>query len=245
MWEMTQADGSRYQFANNGYGEIYDVMFPTGGHVAWNYQNVTYGNGRTYREAYQRILNDIAHYYVYTISHGTVGTNMRPWTTIDDAGGVGRKVLVVLAKRRERLHADAVPGPVVRESPRHKMTLPGAQDTDGNLYVASATDTMDPGQTYAAAKKTDQTVDVYGNLTKQLQYNYGNLTTPARIYTYNYVNSSSYLSWHMTSLLSSATMANAQNNTVTLVTNTFDTTNPTTALSPRANQFDTGCGASQ
>src|SRR5262249_17035018 len=91
MWEMTLADGSRYQFSNDAYGEITDVMFPTGGHVAWNYQNVSYGNGRTKREVYQRYLNDGINNYLYTINHGSVGYSGRPWTTIDDGGGVGQK----------------------------------------------------------------------------------------------------------------------------------------------------------
>ena len=54
------------------------------------------------------------------------------------------------------------------------------QDTVGNNYINSVTTTADPTQSYAAAKKTAQTLDIHGNVTQVKTYDYGNLTTPVR-----------------------------------------------------------------
>ncbi len=46
--------------------------------------------------------------------------------------------------------------------------------------VQSVTTDLDPNTANAKTMKTDQTVDLYGNLTQSRIYEYGNLSTPAR-----------------------------------------------------------------
>jgi hypothetical protein len=84
--------------------------------------------------------------------------------------------------------------------------LTWAQDTSGNLYIQSTVNTLDPG-VYAATKRTDQIVDQYGNLTQVLQYNYGNLSAPARIYQYSYLSGSAYLAAHIYNRVASVTVS--------------------------------------
>jgi hypothetical protein len=63
--------------------------------------------------------------------------------------------------------------------------------------------TYNPG---GVQTKTDQTVDVYGNVTQVKKYNFGNLSTPARTYNYTYLNSSNYTSLGIYNPLTQATV---------------------------------------
>ncbi len=69
-----------------------------------------------------------------------------------------------------------------------------SQDNVGNLYISSTLTTMDPNQSYQVQKRTDQNVDANGNVLNVFQYDWNSLTTPARVYTYTYLNSSAYTS---------------------------------------------------
>jgi hypothetical protein len=65
--------------------------------------------------------------------------------------------------------------------------------------------------------KTVQTLDLHGNLTQSLVYDYASLTIPARTYTYTYLTGANYNTAHIYNRLTSATM-----NAITLVTNQYD-----------------------
>ena len=70
------------------------------------------------------------------------------------------------------------------------------QDANGNFYIGSTQNTYNPGSSQAVSQ-TNQTVDVYGNVTQVQKFNFGNLTTPLRTYNYSYLNSSNYTSLYI------------------------------------------------
>jgi RHS repeat-associated protein len=111
-----------------------------------------------------------------------------------------------------------LPGPVTKT----QNNFTWSQDSLGNLFISSTVTTLDPGQTYSVQKRTDQNVDIYGNVLNVFQYDYGNLTTPSRIYTYTYLNSSAYTSLNIYNRMVSATVGVGQQNVITLATNAYD-----------------------
>jgi hypothetical protein len=144
------------------------------------------------------------------------------YTTIADPGGVGQKywafgqsgVGMGLVSVYE---GNQLPGPVTKTQNNFTWSL----DSVGNSYISSTLTTLDPGQSYQAQSQTTQSVDSYGNVLQVNNYNYGNLTTPARTTTYTYLNSSAYTSLYIFNRLATASVTNGTS-TVTLATNTYD-----------------------
>src|SRR5262249_25577463 len=99
------------------------------------------------------------------------------------------------------------------------------QDANGNSYISRTDATADPGQSYAVTARTEQTVDVNGNVTQVKNYAYGNLSTPARTTNYSYLGGSSYTSRYILNRLTSAVLTDGTMS-VTLVTNSYDQTTP-------------------
>src|SRR5207253_1291794 len=124
-------------------------------------------------------LRDLSAYAMST--PGTV----RVWTVIDDPGGAGEK-----AWSFETNTAAAILGLLTthehREQSTHASKVTTANtwvaDAAGNLYIGMLLITLDG----TLQKKSAQTMDNYGNLTSLQLYDFGNLSTPVRIYTNTY-----------------------------------------------------------
>ena|ERR1035437_3481800 len=110
-----------------------------------------------------------------------------------------------------------LPGPVNKT----ENDFTWSQDSVGNSYISATVTTLDSGQSYQAQSKTTQTVDIYGNVTQVNNFNYGNLSTPARTYNYTYLNASAYTSLYIFNRLATASVTNGTT-TTPLATNTYD-----------------------
>lgn len=55
---------------------------------------------------------------------------------------------------------------------RQVKSLTWAQDAAGNPYISAAETTLDPGTAYELKRKTEQDVDVRGNLLAQRHYDW-------------------------------------------------------------------------
>ena len=66
--------------------------------------------------------------------------------------------------------------------------------------------TLNPGQSYAAQSKSEQTLDSYGNIVQSKAYDYGNLTTPARTYNFTYLTDSNYISRYIRNRVTQVTV---------------------------------------
>ena len=86
-------------------------------------------------------------------------------------------------------------------------------------------------------KQTTQTVDIYGNVTQVQNFDWNNLITPAKTYTYTYLTGSGYI---LNRMLTAKVADNTYN--VTLVTNSYngvgDLTSSTTLAGTSTAQFD-------
>ncbi|HVV74310.1 MAG TPA: hypothetical protein VHI52_22945, partial [Verrucomicrobiae bacterium] len=106
------------------------------------------------------------------------------------------------------------------------------QDAVGNPYVASVVTTLDGGSPDARQSKAAQTLDIHGNLTQVQQFDYGNLTTPARIYNSTYLTDPNYTSRYIHNRLVSTTVSLGDGSgVVSLVSNKYDGQNDGTCSS--------------
>jgi hypothetical protein len=195
-----------HEFTYNGSGELTKILLPYKGYLSYDYTTMTYSSSRQYREVIHRYLSkDGVTATQYPFSHeASPGPDVHQHTVLDDPGGVGEKYwsfatsglaegLVTQYQGRQ------LPGPVAKVQNDYTWI----QDANSNSYISSVTTTADPGQSYAAAKMTNQTVDIYGNVTQVKTYDYGNLTTPIRTDNYTYQNTSNYTSIYIFNRLTS------------------------------------------
>jgi len=215
-----------FSFQYNNSGEMTRITLPTGGYLRYDYGTMLYSSGRSYREVTTRYLSkNGSTETAYPFAHEpSPGPDVHQYTSLNDPGGIGQKYwafstsgvnmgLVTQYQGRQ------LPGPLTLV--QHDFTW--AQNATLNSYVASTLSTADPGQAYQAQKKVNQTVDQYGNVTQVQNFNYGNLTTPARTNDYYYVASGSFTSRYIFNRLNNANVTEG-GVTKTLITNTYGTT---------------------
>ncbi|MBL8177793.1 MAG: hypothetical protein JNK48_24155 [Bryobacterales bacterium] len=217
-----------FEYIVNGAGELTKVTLPFQGELRWTHSEFTFAGNRAVREVTQRQLvkQNGATPWTYSISHpsGDTAYSTRSQATLDDPSGTGQRVWYFttaagftqgLVWKFEQKH---MPGAVVKR--RQEYTW--VQDGAGRPYIGTVLATADPGQTYQKQSKTEQTLDVYGNVTQRKEYAYGNLSTPARTFNNTYLNSSTYLNGFVRNRLSTAQVTNGSQ-TATLATITYDT----------------------
>jgi len=204
---VVAANYTEHEFTYNGSGELTKVRLPYFGYLSYDYTTATYSSNHSYREVIRRYLSkDGSSQTQYTFSHeGSPGPDVHQYTVLDDPGGVGEKYWTFATSGLAeglvtQYQGRQLPGPVAKVQNDYTW----AQDAVSNSYIASATTTADPGQSYAAAKMTTQTVDTYGNVTQVNTYDYGNLTTPIRTDNYTYLNTSGYTSLYIFNRLTSS-----------------------------------------
>ena len=217
---------SYFENSNGTYsGELQQATFPYGGWMWWTYGTATYSSGLSYRQVTTRYLSKdgtVGSELVYTLSHeGSPGT-IHQYTTLTDASQAGAKYWVFAQTGASmglvtEYQGQQLPGPVAKT----ENDFTWSQDSIGNNYISSTVSTLDPGQSYQAQSKTTQAIDGYGNVTQVQKYNYGNLSTPARTYTYTYLNSSAYLAKYIFNRLVQASVTDGTNNE-TLASNVYD-----------------------
>lgn len=215
-----------FQYDAGTSGELTKVTLPYGGYFRWAYQNFTFNGSRTQREVATRYLSKSGSgETTYTINRdaGDVNLTVHSSASLLDPSGVSEKKfffstdtgvpwrLGLQTSREDR----KLPGPVTMVS----QTQTWVQDANGNPYIGTALVTQDPGQSYQAQKKTEQTLDVWGNLTQVKLYDINSLTTPLRTYTNTYLSSSNYTSRHIRNRLLTSAISDGTTS-ITLVTNT-------------------------
>lgn len=93
------------------------------------------------------------------------------------------------------------------------------QDAGGKPYLGTVLSTLNS----TAQTKTVQTLDANGNIQTSNIYDYGNLSTAARTYTYTYLTDSNYTSRYIRNRLLTATVTSSAG-AITLVNNCYDNT---------------------
>jgi YD repeat-containing protein len=225
---------NQFTYSSNNSGELTQAILPYGGYLSWAYTNVTYSNssGTTYREVANRYLSKdgTSNTANYAFSHeASPGPNVRQYTIITDPSGATREWTFGQSGVTMGLVTTTQANPSTGMSDVSSLTW--TQDSASNSYIGSvlinSTVTIG-GRQNNLEKWMDQTVDTHGNVTQVNQYNFGSShTNPARTYNYTYLNSSSYTSRYIFNRLTQATVTDNATTTLTLVTNGYDQTNPT------------------
>ena len=223
---VTTGLGQQYSFSydSDNSGALAYAYLPYGGYLRWVYNNVTYNTGATFRQVQTRYLSkDGVTSTSYPFSHESTTLNLHSFTTIDDPGGVGEKYWAFSLSGANtsmvtQYQGRQFPGPVALT----QNDFTWQQDANGDLFIQSALTTQDPGQSYQAQKRTDQNVDIYGNVTQVLQYDFNSLTTPARVFSYAYLNNSNYTPLYIFNRLTQATVSTPALMPITLATNSYD-----------------------
>lgn len=185
-----------HQFTYNGSGEITQIQLPYLGKLGYDYTTTTYSTGTKHREVqYRKLYKDVngSTYTQYSFSHeATPGASTRAWTQITDPGGVGRKywefgasgVSWGLVTKYQGIHLSGGSS-TVKAQTDYTWTLDAAGK---NSYISAVLKTNDPGQSYQAQSKTEQTIDNNGNVPQVKTYDYNSLTTPLRTDNFTYTN---------------------------------------------------------
>ena len=215
-----------YSFLYDQSGEMTQVTFPYGGYFKYNYGSVTYSSGFTQREVQSRIMSKDgtqASEVTYPFTHESNPSSqpVHQFTTLADPGGMGQKRWVFSQSGANiglttSYQGQQLPGPTTML----ENDFTWNQDANGNFYIGSTLTTWNPGSSQVQTK-TNQTVDVYGNVTQVQKYSFSSLSTPARTYNYSYLNSSAYLGLYIYNRLTSAAVTDGTNN-LPLASNTYD-----------------------
>jgi YD repeat-containing protein len=216
-----------FEYGTNGAGEMSRVVLPGAAELRWTHADFTYAGNRTYREVVSRQMVKQAGAAAVTYPITRPASDNTLWVhsqaTLDDAGGAGQRVwyfntapgfAIGLAWKYEQRQ---MPGQVVKA--RQEYT--SVQDAQGRPYIGTKLATIDPGWNQKQSK-TEQTLDVFGNVTQTKLYAFGNLVTPARTYTNTYLTTGAYAQYHVNNRLLTSQVSDGAAS-VGLVTNTYDT----------------------
>jgi RHS repeat-associated protein len=194
--------GVQYFGANAGTGELTQVTTPYGGHLRWVYQANTLAGSRAFREVQSRFLlqssgGSETGVSIYRDS-GDTNRSVHLYANFFDWSGGSNKVWW-FETNTALFNAALQTAYEERNYPTgtalfHQDFTWAQTPTSANPYINSTLTTLDPGQSYQAQKKTTQTLDQYGNLTNMQLYDFGNLSTPARSYTNQYLTDTNYTS---------------------------------------------------
>jgi hypothetical protein len=206
-------------FTYDSSAELTQVVLPYGGYLAYNYTTTTYSTGVSYREVLQRHLSSSgtsATDIVYPLAHeSSPGATVHQYTTIADPSGTGEKYWTFTTSGLAQglvTQYQGIQMPSAVAKTQNNFTW--AQDGVGNSYIATSQTTLDPGQSYQAVKQTTQTVDNYGNVLQVQNYDYNNLSTPLRTYTYTWLhtNSNTYTSLYILNRMTGASVTDGTTN---------------------------------
>jgi len=213
-----------YTIQQDSTGALTRVTLPYGGYLGWQFSNYQYVGTRLQPEVQNRylskdgsipsqttyqILRDPAdsnrnvHQFAYLLDPGNVGAKV--WFFYTDSSQFNVGLLVAHEDRQ-------FPGPTIVVRRDYTWT----QDSVGNPFLSTALTTVDPGANQTQ-KKVTQSIDTHGNLTAMNVYDFGNLTTPARSYTYYYLSDANYTSRYIYNRVTSVWLFSQQ-----LIGNAYD-----------------------
>jgi YD repeat-containing protein len=95
-------------------------------------------------------------------------------------------------------------------------------DANGKPYIGVATTTYDVGKAYQVWKRTEQTLDAYGNLTQMKVFDWGNSSTARRVYTNTYLATSNYVNAYIRNRLLTTTYSENGGSAETMVSHEYD-----------------------
>lgn len=202
--------------------ELWKWTTPYGGYVAWDYRNFTFTGSRTLREMsarYYYAKQPGENQHLTHVYHDDANDALRTYhvaTMLWDDSGKGQKMWWFypdhrLARLDERNNAGVV-----------KVQHDYVWNTSGNPYVSQATTTLEADSPMPAVKRTQQTLDGFGNLTQMTQYDFGLSASTAKTFVNTYLATSAYTGVYIRNRLLQSTVSVGGGTPLTLVQNQYD-----------------------
>ena len=177
-----------FEYGGNGAGELTKVIFPYKGELRWAHgDSITYSNQQKLREVkYRYLVKQLgAPATGYTLEYDADTTvPMHRYGLVKDPNGISQKLWYFYLNDSASPYYGLLQ--VLQEwvqgtgaIPRH--TWPGyARDAAPhfNRYISSMAVQLDPQAAYTKTMRTEQTLDIYGNVTLSKVFDFGNTTTP-------------------------------------------------------------------
>ena len=170
--------GLNYTFTYNGNGELLTAKLPRGGELRYTHTTTAMANTVTMREVQNRRLVKQARgsEVTYNLVRDPADSSqvMHSSLSLTDPSGIGRKrwLFSTAADYTRGFLSQYVEHPTATGDTnilrRHTYTY--TQDTNQMPTVQSVTTEFDPNTADAKTTKTDQTVDLYGNVTQTRAY---------------------------------------------------------------------------
>jgi RHS repeat-associated protein len=225
IWGLNLSHQFEY---GTGAGELTRILLPYGASLRYQYRDFTFAGGRTLREVQWRHLRASASApeYSWTIARDEGGDPRRSlhwWAQLFDPTGIS-KVWWFWAEGpawQRGLLAAVEDRTAQNTTGKRVESLSWTQDAAGNPYISAVLTTLDPNTPYQKQMRVEQTLDVRGNVTQLRVFDWGNLSQPARTFTYTYLTGSQYTSRRIYNRLVSATVSDGSQN-VGLVWNSYD-----------------------
>jgi RHS repeat-associated protein len=242
-----QARSYEFDYSSNRSAELSAMTLPKGAVVSWDYVTSSFGDGAAVREVAARTLAVAGSPDTHkTFSHPSTDAASAIHTSTQVATQEGSRVLVwSFAANPDSPDYGSLLGYEERSTSQGRTLRSTAYSwqasPDGGCYVGAVVTTLDPDTPYQAQRKTEYVRDIYGNLTEQREYEYGNLSQPARVTANTYVSDPAYISRYLRGLLSSRT-AQDQGGTYQLRSVAYDST--PLATCGAVTEHDAACGTS-
>lgn len=217
---------------SNRTGELSKVTFPQGGYLRWNLGTWNYSASRSQREITHWIHKSQSggSEESYPVSHETAGTtgSIHVYTGILEPSASAYKQWAFNSSGFTTQYS------VYAYGGTSKLQVDSTWTTDGygKPYIGVTTTTYDPGAAYAKSKRTEQTLDNFGNMTQMKLFDWGlSSGTPRRLYTNTYLSSGSYSSFaspnvYIKNRLLTSTYSENGGSAITLVQNEYDNYSP-------------------
>jgi RHS repeat-associated protein len=201
-WES----GGEQAFAYYPTGEINHITLPYGGRLRYGYADWTSASQRVVREVNARLLRkqaaegsgETTHYFGY--DGGDAAREYHVVRVIWDDSLQYDKVWWFDDQRRlvtfdERKIDAAAPGQrsvTVRKS--FTWSVPMQGNSVPFSYIQQVDTTIEPWRGGGISRRSKQSMDVYGNVTRAEEYDYGNSESTRKVYTSTYVSDPNYTS---------------------------------------------------
>jgi RHS repeat-associated protein len=227
-----------HQFQYDGSGEMTQLTTPLGGVMQWTYRSFTYGTNVTLREVLYRYMPMFAgeSWCVYGPDSYDETQPFHAWTAIQDSQANSYKIwefqpnsfFYTVPKGADTVALLNVygEGAYITYSYTLMKWYEYTIDQLGQPYTWQVGTMPDYGTTGSLPYTyTNQTLDIYGNLTQAQVFDYGNTSgTPTRTYNLTYLHNimpEYYVALYIRNRLTSATLTTSAG-TTTLVTNSYD-----------------------
>jgi RHS repeat-associated protein len=223
-----------YQLSGSSYtGELRKITLPYGGYFRYVYGETAFQGNRNLRAVEQRILSkngveEKTYSFSRDVPNNTGGT-VHAYTRVRDASLNSEKEyqfhtgtaepwkLGLLYKRIDRELSTVTTDISVTDQTWAQHA------TSGNPYIASVIVVQDPTvPAITVQKKTEQSIDQYGNLSELKQYDWNSLVNPIRTYKNKYVIAAPYVDKYIRNRLLESKV-NSGGPDLFLVVNTYDT----------------------